>query len=163
MTPLLEQRYSQHYLSAGLPQLVSHLVDKVCIGDVTGCVVQVGAWHKAAEPGLPLLDLLAAESHFECSAIFTTCKHIEHNQLLLLVTSQLINICSMTCDGIMTGLFALNTELAWSAGQPMPVLELKELTCPHKGFAVLLNVSKVLLGLLSGGGSQSFVILDVPA
>ena len=89
MTPLLVQCYSQHHMSAGLPQLVSYLVDEVCIGDVTGCVVQVGAWHKAAEPGLPLLNLLAAESHFECSAIFTTCKHTEHNKLLLLVTSQL--------------------------------------------------------------------------
>ncbi len=63
----------------------------------------------------------------------------------------------------MTGSLMLNTVIAWSAGQQVPVSGLRKLTCPHKGFAVLLNVCKVLLGLLSGGGSQSFVILDVPA
>ncbi len=69
----------------------------------------------------------------------------------------------MTCVVTVIGFLMLNTEIAWSAGQPEPVSELRELTCPHKSFAVLLNVSKVLLGLLPGGGSQSFVILDVPA
>ena len=37
------------------------------------------------------------------------------------------------------------------------------LTGPDKGLAVLLDVSKVLLGFLPSGGSQPFVVLDVPA
>ena len=39
----------------------------------------------------------------------------------------------------------------------------RRLTGPDKGLAVLLNVSKVLLGFLPSGGTQPFVVLDVPA
>ncbi len=64
-------------LSAGDVELVQDvlpcLIDKVCVCDVTGCMVQVRPWLKAAQPRLALFNLLAAERHLKSGAILTTC------------------------------------------------------------------------------------------
>lgn len=64
-------------LSANLFRWTSHLVDKVAVGNLINALIKVGAWLKASQPLLALLDLLFGECQLDGLVIMLACGHMQ--------------------------------------------------------------------------------------